>query len=162
MRHRQRHLHATIVRLVLETLTETGWVRAPINFGTLPVTVLDYEPQGAGQTPAFNTVAVSIGHQGSDDAIELGGGVQECRYTVFIDVYPVNESIGVAIADDIKAAINDEYIAMRDFTTAPDGVERADMWIEFEDVMVETIPSAASTLDKRSWRSVKATAVCFF
>lgn len=161
IRHRQRHLHATIFRHIRLALDEDGWLQAPVNFGSVPVTLLDYEPQEAGETPAYNTVAVSIGHQGSDDAYELGGGVYECRYTVFIDVYPTKEPIGVAIADDIKAAINDRTIPLRVFTSNADGDE-VDAVIEFEDVMVETIPSAASTLDKRSWRAVKATAVAYF
>lgn len=161
MRHRQRHLHATIVRHVRQALDETGWLHAPVNFGSTPVTLLAYEPQEAGETPAYNTVAVSIGQQGSDDAIELGGGLHECRYVVFIDVYPTKESIGVAIADDIKDALTETYLPLRDFTSSADGVE-VDAQIEFEDVLVETIPSAASALDKRSWRAVKATAVCYF
>lgn len=161
MRHRQRHLHATIVQHITDHLIETGWIDAPINFGTTRLTILDYEPQQAGETPPFNTVAISIGHQGSDDAIELGGGLYECRYTLFVDVYPINESIGVAIADDIKDSLTDYLIPLRDFSSNLAGVD-VESQIEFEDVMVETIPSAATTLDKRSWRSVKATAVCYF
>ena len=161
IRHRQRHLHATIVRHVRQALDESGWLHDPVNWGQPPVTLLDYEPQQAGQTPAYNTVAVSIGTQDSDLPYELGGGIYTCRYTVFIDVYPTKEAIGVAIADDIKFAITEEIIPLRVFSTDADGTE-IDAQIEFEDVMVETIPSAATTLDKRSWRSVKATAVCFF
>lgn len=161
IRHRQRHLHATVVRHIRLALEENGWLHDPVNWGQPAVTLLDYEPQQAGVTPAYNTVAVSIGAQNSDEPYELGGGIYSCRYIVFIDVYPTKESIGVAIADDIKFAISEEIIPLRIFSTDADGVE-ADAQIEFEDVMVETIPSAASTLDKRSWRSVKTTAVLFF
>lgn len=161
IRHRQRHLHATVVRHVREALSTGGWLTPPVNFGTVPITILDYEPQEAGETPALNTVAISIGHQDADEPDELGGGIYSCRYVVFIDVYPTKEPIGVAIADDIKAAISEQVIPLRIFTTDPSGVE-ADAQIEFEDVMVEVVASAASTLDKRSWRAVKATAVVFF
>lgn len=161
MRHRQRHLHATIVQYLRQALTDDGWVDAPVNFGTVPITLLDYEPQQAGETPAPNTVAISIGHQGADNAWELGGGVYECQYTLFVDVYAVKEAIGVAIADDIKDALVDRVIALRDFTTDPAGVE-VDAQIEFNAVMVEVIPSAASSLDKRTWRAVKAMAALYF
>ena len=161
MRHRQRHLHASIVRHLTAELTAAGWVNAPIAFGTQPVTILDYEPQEAGETPAPNTVAISIGHQGEDRPYELGGGLSVCDYTLFVDVYGINEPIGIAIADDVKDALTDEIIALRDFTSSSDGVETPGQ-IEFEMVVVEAIPSAATTLDKRTWRSVKATAVCYF
>lgn len=161
IRHRQRHVHATIFRHLRLALDENGWITPPVNWGQPPVTLLDYEPQQAGETPAYNTVAVSIGHQDEDVPEELGGGIYSCRYTVFIDVYPTKEAIGVAIADDIKFSISQEIIPLRVFDTTADGVE-VDAQIEFEDVVVEVIPSAATTLDKRSWRAVKATAVCFF
>lgn len=161
MRHRQRHLHATVVRHIRTALTSGGWVDAPVNFGTTPVTVIDYEPQQAGETPALNTVAVSIGDQGADEEYELGGGISTCSYTLFVDIYGENEPIGVAIGDDIKDALTDTIIALRDFTTDAAGVD-TEAQIEFEMVIVETVPTATSTLDKRSWRSVKATAVCFF
>lgn len=161
MRHRQRHLHATVVQHVRVALEAAGWLSDPINFGDPPITLLDYEPQEAGETPAMNTVAVSVGHQGSDDVVELGGGLHECRYTIFIDIYPTKEPIGVAIADDIKDAITEQIIPLLDFTNDVDG-EEVLAQIEFEDVLVETVPSAASTLDKRSWRVVKVTAAVFF
>lgn len=161
MRHRQRHVHATIVRHVRETLTSSGWVNDPVNFGSTAVTLLDYEPQQAGETPALNTVAVSIGDQGEDAAYELGGGLTVCPYVVFVDVYGESEPIGIAISEDIKEALNYEIVALRDFTTDAAGVETSGQ-IEFESVIVETIPTATTTLDKRSWRSVKATAVCYY
>lgn len=161
MRHRQRHLHRTVYKHVQAALTEGGWIQQPINWGQPAVTMMDYEPQEAGETPAYNTVAVSIGTQGETEAFELGGGLHVCEYTVFIDVYPTKEAIGVAIADDIKDALTEYIIPLRDYSTTTDGVE-TDARIEFDRVLVENLTSAASTLDKRAWRSVKATAVCYF
>jgi hypothetical protein len=60
-----------------------------------------------------------------------------------------------------RTPLTSEVIPLRDFTTDPAGVV-TDSQIEFEDVLVEQIPTATTTLDKRSWRAVKATAVCFF
>lgn len=160
MRHRQRHLHATLVKFVREQLDELGWINAPVNFGSTPVTVIDYEPQQAGETPAYNTVAVSIGDQGEDEAYEMGG-LSSCRYALFVDVYPEVEAIGVALAEDIKHMLVDRYVPLLDFNRVAGG-EPTDEMIELESVMVEVIPTAATTLDKRTWRAVKATAVCFF
>lgn len=158
MRHRQRHVHATIVRHLREELIALGWVNVPVNFGTTPVTVIDYEPQQAGETPAFNTVAVSINHQGADEEYELGG-LQQVDFTLFVDIYGEHEPIGVAIGDDIKDSLV-KGLPLLDFTNSPPTA--TDSWLEFENVLVEQIPTATTTLDKRSWRAVKATAVCFF
>jgi hypothetical protein len=57
--------------------------------------------------------------------------------------------------------LSDESMPVLDFTSNPEGDE-TDLWLEFEDVIVEKIPTGTSSVDKRSWRAVKATAVCFF
>lgn len=159
MRHRQRHLHKTIVEHIRTELDD--WITTPGLFGGPIVTLLDYEPQEAGETPAYNTVSVSIGDQLEDKEEELGGGLYTCVYAVFIDIYPTNESVGVALADDIKVALTERVIPLLDYSTDPDGTE-SDEVIEFEQVMVEILPTATTTLDKRSWRCVKATAVAYF
>lgn len=161
MRHRQRHLHKTVVEHVRAALDDLSWFHNPAPFGTTPVTLMEYEPQQAGETPKHNTVSVSIGDEGEDEVYELGGGMHSCRYVVFVDVYGTNEPIGVAISGDVKDALTEQVIPLRDFTTDPAGVV-TDAQIEFESVLVESIPTATSTLDKRSWRAVKATAVCYF
>ena len=162
MRHRQRHLHATIVQYLSANLDYDGWITAPVNFGTTPVTIMDYQPLEAGETPPLNTVAISVGGQGDDEGQQLGGGLVACRYTLFIDVFAASEPIGVAIADDVKGYLVDEILPLRDFTNDAAGVVVDGSEIEFEHTMVEKIPSAASTLDKRTWRSVKTQAVCYF
>lgn len=160
MRHRQRHVHHTIYRHVEAALAAGGWMSTP-PYGAEPVTMLDYEPLEAGHTPALNTVAVSIGHQGEDEDRELGGGLSSCDYTVFIDVFGENEPIGISIADDVKQALVGRTIRLRDYTTDAAGVE-TDAQIEFNFTVVEKIPTATTTIDKRTWRAVKTTAVCFF
>lgn len=160
MRHRQRHVHATIVQYLKANLDNDGWITAPINFGTTPVTVLDYMPLEAGETPAFNTVSISMGDQNEDVPAELGGGLTLVEYTVFVDIYAINVPIGIAIAEDVKGYLTEEIIPVRDFTTTADGVV-TDEQIEFESVVVEVIPGSG-VMDKRSWRAVKATAVCYY
>lgn len=161
MRHRQRHVHATILKHIRTALTDGGWIDAPVNFGTTPITLMDYEPQQAGETPEFNTVSVSIDHQGENEPLELGGGLYRCDYVLFIDIYAEAEPIGVAIGDDIKDALVEQVITLLDFTTDAAGTA-TDGQIEFETVLVEKLPTATTTLDKRSWRAVKAIACCYF
>lgn len=161
LRHRQRHVHATIVAHVNEILTGFGWKSSPAPFRTTPVTVLDYEPQKAGITPQANTVAVSIDEEGEDVAFELGGGVYTCPYTTFIDIYPASEPVGIALAGDLKHELTEGIIPLRDFTSDPDG-EVVDAQIEFEHTLVEIPPIATTSVDKRNWRVVKTTAVCYF
>lgn len=161
MRHRQRHAHKTILEHLRAELSTGGWFAEAGPYQAIPVTLIDYEPVEAGQTPALNTVAVSIDHQGDDLPDELGGGLYRCDYTLFVDVYGENEPIGISIADDVKQALVDRVIPLLDYTTDPAGVD-ADGQIEFEHILVEKIPTATSTIDKRSWRVVKATACCYF
>lgn len=160
MRHRQRHVHASIVQFLRTNLDTDGWITPPVNFGGPSVIVLDYQPMEAGETPAYNTVAVSMGDENPDVAAELGGGLTRTEYTVFVDVVTEKVPVAVALADDIKAYLTDEIIPLRDFTTDTAGVVTTAQ-IEFESVLVEVIATATTTLDKRSWRAVKATAVCY-
>ena len=158
MRHRQRHLHKTIVEYLRTELSALGWDDGL--FGTPPITLLDYEPQEAGVTPEYNTVAVSIGDQLEDKEWELGG-LLATGYTLFVDIYPSNEPVGIALADDIKDLLSGEVIALKDYTTDPDG-EDTSFQIEFQDVIVEVLASAATTLDKRQWRAVKSMAYLYW
>jgi hypothetical protein len=160
MRHQTRHLHRTVLKAVESELTDLGWFGDPAPFGTTKITLIDYEPQSAGQTPAPNTVAVSVGDVGEAEDYELGG-LRSKRYPIFVDIYPTKEAVGVAIADDVADLLTDSIIPLRDYTTDAAGVP-TDARIEFETVMVETLASAATTLDKRTWRAVKAVAVCYF
>lgn len=160
MRHRERHVHETIVQHVTAALEALGWFTDPAPFGTVPVEVIGYQPLEAGETPPRNTVAISMGDSTEDKPYELGGGLYVCTYPFFVDVYGSNEPIGVSIANDIKDALTEEIIPLRDYTTTSAGVV-TDAQIEFELVTTEKIPTT-TTLDKRSWRSVKAMAVTYF
>ena len=161
MRHRQRHVHRTIFTHLGNALAEGGWLSYPTPFGTTIVNIVDHQPLEAGETPQLNTVAISMGNQMEDLDHELGGGLTRRDYVLFVDIFGANESIGVALGDDLKDALTNRIIALRDYTTEAEGVETEDQ-LEFEHVIVETVPTATSTLDKRSWRVVKATVACYF
>lgn len=160
MRHRERHIHATIVKYLTQVLTDNGWVNAPVNFGSRPVTILAYQPMEAGETPAPNTVAISMGDQGPQDAYEMGG-LESVDYTLFVDVYGENIPVSMAIADDLKDALYDTWLPLFDFTHSSAGTPTDDE-LEFQTVLVEVVPTATTTVDKRTWRAVKATVVCYF
>lgn len=161
MRHRTRHIHKTVVEHVRAVLDTNDWLESPpVNFAGLntePVTLIDYEPQYLGETPVYNTVAVSLGDEGSDDDFQLGDWGKVVRIPLFVDVYPINEPIGIAIADDLKVGLTDLVLPIKDFTTVPPGDTEG--LIEMEDVMVEQLKSAV--MDKRSWRCVKAVLVVY-
>ncbi len=161
MRHRERHVHATIQAFVEEGLAALGWFDDPAPFGTVPATVVGYQPLEAGHTPSYNTVAVSMGDSTADEAWELGGGLHVCTYPFFVDIYAANEPIGVALSNDIKDHFTERIIPLRDYTTTSQGVP-TDAQIEFDDVVTEKVPTATTTLDRRTWRSVKAMAVTYF
>lgn len=161
MRHRQRHVHKTILEMIRDDLAAGDWFEDPAPFGTPAITLVDYQPLEAGETPALNTVAVSIGDQAEDLDHELGGGLTRRDYIVFVDIFGASEPVGVAIAEDIKDALTFRVAALRDYTTDAAGVVTAEE-LEFERVVVETIPTSTTTLDKRTWRAVKATVCCYF
>lgn len=161
MRHQERHLHQTIVKHLQAALTNLDWFEDPAPFGAEPATLIGYQPLEAGETPAYNTVAVTMGDSTASEAFELGGGLYMRSYAVFVDVYGESEPVGAAIADDIRDSLTDHLIALKDFTYTSAG-EVTDAQVEFESVMTERVPTATTTLDKRTWRSVKATAVVYF
>lgn len=155
MRHRQRHVHQTLVDYVTNVLTTGGWLSTTPPLGAPKMTVLDYEPQGAGEIPPVQTVCISIGDQMSGP-FDLGGGLLQAKYYVFVDVYPSSESIGIAIAEDVADSFNEMYIPLYDYTSAP-RVATGEA-LEMTKIMVQPVPSVTK-MDNRPWRVVKATAI---
>lgn len=161
MRYRRRHVHETIKQYVIGTLTSQGWVNAPVNFATTPVTVIGHQPLEAGETPPINSVAVTLGDEPPQSDEELGAGLQSQGYTLFVDVWGDSEGLSDSIAGDIKDALVNRIIPLLDFTSNASGDITADT-IEFEQILVERVPTATTTVDRRTWRAVKATAICYF
>lgn len=158
MRFRQRHVHATLVDLVQQGLTARGWVNPPINFGVTPVTFMTVQPEQGGIAVPKNTVAISIGDEPADLPYEMGG-LSSCSHVLFVDVYGEDGSTAASIASDVKALLKHKVIPLYDHTTAPP-VATQDT-IELDDVMISTPPVAASNVDKRFWRVVKAMAILY-
>jgi hypothetical protein len=160
LRFRQRHVHETCLHYIRTALDDLGWRTPPINFGTRPVTLLEYQPEEAGAQVVPNTVAVTMGDEPEDVDEELGAGLQSCDYTLFVDVYGANAPVASSIASDLKAALKNRLIPMRDYSTEDAGVATQHT-IEFNTVMIDR-PTPTGGVDKRYWRVVKATATLYF
>lgn len=157
LRFRSRHVRRTLAAFVEETLAELGWVNEPVNFGSLPVTFEEIQPDENGKAIAPNTVAVTIGDVAADELYELGGGLYHLLVPAFFDVYGVNASIAQSIADDIKEQITREnIIPLYDWTIATAPVKTTST-IEFENALGPERPVAAAVSQdfKRFWRVVK-------
>ncbi len=155
MRFRQRHAHESMYNYVKGVLAATGWTGSTPPLGAPAMTVLDYEPQEAGEIPPIQSVCISFGDQKSIGTFDLGGGLYEVHYPVFIDIYPENESIGISIGEDISDALIENYLHLIDYTGSTP-VDTGNV-MEITDVQVCPIPTSGK-MDKRSWRVVKAMA----
>lgn len=154
MRHRTRHVHETVVQHVTTRLTELGWITPPINYGTSAIQIQTVEPFGEGAVqPDGNLVAVTLGSSTEDSDEELGGALIAGHYILYVDVVADSIPLSVAIADDLRLALKNHVIPLKDYTTDPAGVAVAGGTVEFDSVDVD-VPPAASSVDKRTWRVV--------
>lgn len=161
LRFRQRHVHQTLVDHIKATLIATGWVSAPVNFATTPVTVIDFQPQVGGVTVAPNTVAVTLGSEDEDLDEELGAGLISCEHMLFVDIYGADGATATSIAADLKDGLKHRIVPLRDYTTNPAGVLVPGAQLEMDGVLIETPAVATTNVDKRFWRVVKATATLY-
>lgn len=160
LRFRIRHVHKTIADYLEAGLTQLGWVNQPVNFATTPMTFLEFQPDEAGVSIAANTVAITLGDEPAALDLEMGDGLREIAFPVFVDVYGANQSVAASIASDIKALLEDRYMAVLDFTTSATGVPTAErIELDKDDVSIEKPDAANGVQDfRRFWRVVKTTA----
>lgn len=156
LRHRSRHLRATIYNKVKADLTTLGWVNSPVNFDTSPVSVIDYQPDERNEAIKSNTVAVSLGDVVSDKDEELGaeaGGLRSGFYPVFVDVYMAEQALADAICDDLRDIFDSAIFPLVDQITQTDSAEK----IEIESCMGPDKPGALNAGDpfKRYWRVMR-------
>lgn len=155
-RHRSRHLHASLFAKLTDELTALGWVMPPIQFGTDPVTLVDYQPDERVERIEKNTVAVTLGESPTDVDEELGalvGGARSAFYPVFIDVYMREQALTTAICDDIRDIFEAQVFQMTDFITGLDAPET----VEIEEVVGPERPAAQVGAEqfKRYWRIMR-------
>lgn len=155
IRFRSRHLHATVFDYVTLKLTELGWVTPPINFGTTPCTLIDYQPDERTEQIKPNTVAVSLADYANDEDEELGaavGGVRSAPYQIYIDVYMQRQAEAQAICDDIRDIFTDEFLYLVDQISG----EQTQNMIEVENINgPEKISGASADQFKRYWRAMR-------
>lgn len=167
IRHKQRHIHRTLVEEVTTALTAGGWVNQPTIFGAISATILDTMPDERGQDVNPNTVAVSMGDEGPQDDEELGaeqGGLVSVTIPVYVDVYGENQTISIALASDVKDALYARRVlALRDWSQ-PGAPAVEGTYIALEDIAGPERPQAASGIAgfKRHWRVVKALATTYY
>ena len=160
LRFRVRHVHKTIADYLEAELADLGWVNEPVNCATVPMTFLEFQPDEAGKTIAANTVAITLGDEPPALDIEMGDGLREIAFPVFVDVYGANQSIAASIASDIKSLLEDRYMPVLDFVTSATGTPTSErIELDKDDVSIEKPDAAAGAQDfRRFWRVVKTTA----
>lgn len=157
LRHRSRHLRATLYNKTRTDLDTLGWITPPVNFGTNPITVIDYQPDERGEIITDNTVSVSIGDVTNDQDEELGaavGGLRSAWYPIFIDVYMATQALTDAVCDDIRDSYDNQTIPLIDQITG----QPSDLTIEIEEVIGPDRPVIGiGTIEafKRNWRIMR-------
>lgn len=164
VRFRSRFIHATFVDEVKAKLLAQGWVAQPVNFGTLPVRVVDYQPDERKEPIDTNTVAVSLGDYAFDEDEELGargGGLRSAPYSVFVDVYMAEQSLSQAICDDIRDAFTDYEPLLIDQIT---GLPVPDTQIDIVRIAGPSRPEAnvGAEAFRRFWRIMRIDATLYF
>lgn len=148
-------------------LVELGWNGAALA-GALPygatsaMTIRDLPPDTRLNSQAIvpNAVAFTEGLMPDDSDIEIGGGLQETRHTLFIDIYGESISIAKAIASDIRSILTGRVPGSRRALFLPDYREPAQSFLPghmltFEDIEV-AFPDG---LSQQNWAVVKVTVV---
>lgn len=158
MRHRSRHLHATFLDLTISGLTTLGWITSPVIFGTTPVTIVDYQPDVRGVAIAPNTVAVTLGDAPADSDEELGGqsgGLRSGFYPIFFDAYMVEESLSLAMCDDIRQLFDLKIGQVVDHAT---GTPDPQVQYQVEEMFGPEEPASLGSAEqfKKNWRVMRA------
>jgi hypothetical protein len=163
IRFRTRFMQATLTNHIRDGLAELGWSGDDVNFGTTPVTVVDYQPDERDSVPAQNTVAVTLGDVPESAEEELGGasgGLSSVDYVLFVDAYMAEQALSVAIADDIRDLLEYQYIDLIDQIT---GQPVPGTRIGFEETLGPQRPDGAGSDNfRRHWRVVKSIARLYY
>lgn len=162
IRFRSRHLHATFFDYTKARLSELGWVNAPVNFGTVGLNFIDYQPDERSEQIRQNTVSISLGDYQNDEDEEVGaamGGSRGAPYAVYIDVYMAEQALSQALCDDIRDIYTDQTLELIDQIS---GAATGNL-IEVENVDGPSrIPGAAADQFKRHWRAMRLDVRLYF
>lgn len=163
LRGQERLVYSRVYRHVRQwMLVEFGWDgallgRMPYGAGK-PLTMQDMPIVNRGNVPIQpNAVAFTEGAMPDDTDLEIGGGLQETKHTIFIDIFGETISMSKAIAGDLRSILIGRPEGCSRYLTLLDaqGNTVPGHLIHFEDVEV-AFPDG---LDQPNWGVVKATAV---
>lgn len=161
MRFRSVNLQRTIFEVVRDALTQRGWVNDPVNFGTVPATFFEdssMEAVTSGTRLAPNSVHVSLTDEGRDDLAQLGGGLYDVRYSLFVDCYGETGNMAWRILEDLKPVLHDAVIRVVDY--APETPVQTDEVAEVDVIAIEAPGRAVSgeraMEARRNWRVLTA------
>lgn len=167
LRFRYRHVHATLFEYVRTQLIALDWgdaaqaanhpVNSAINFGAPPMTYINVQPDEGGLQIAPQTLAVTLGEEPPSEDQELGAGITQVPYPLYVDVYGQNQAIASAVTSDLKEILEDVYIPVVDQVTGQPTDETIEIW--HEDVTSGRPQASLGAQDfKRYWRSLSAIA----
>jgi hypothetical protein len=156
-RFRSRHLHATFYNHFIAQMSALGWIGTPTNFGTTPLTVVDYQPEDRTEAIRSNTVAVSLG----EELGALGGGLRSALYNVFIDIYMSEQALAVAVSDDVRDIYTDLTMPL---VNQIDGSFVPGTLIEVDTVLGPERPSGTAGSDtfRKNWRVMRVDARLYY
>lgn len=155
IRHASRHVQESISSMLVAFLTEYGWLGPKVPYGAKPFKIELRQPdQSSLQQISTNTVFIGFGDETGARDRQLGGGLLQREYVVFVDVFADSQSIATAVAADIKDRLEGlfgggVYLRPKDQAT---GLELPGYIGEFQDVVRDV-----GTGSKVQWQMVKAT-----
>lgn len=101
IRHASRHVQGSISSMLVEFLAD--WTGPTPPYGAKPFEVLLRQPQASDlQAVEVNTIFIGFGDETATLDRELGGGLLLREHVLFVDVFAENQSIGLAVASDVK------------------------------------------------------------
>lgn len=163
LRFRSRHVQQTMLDRLQTRLTDLGWVDAPVNFATTPITFMETEPEFEGaEVLAPNTVAVTLLSEAEDEPFELGGGLFKVTYIFAVDIFGATPPVAQSIASDVKDVFTaNPTLPIVDYTGAVP--TESDEYLEITDVTVVRPPlERGSHGYKLRWRTVQGRIVAYF
>lgn len=164
LRFRYRHVHATLFNYVRSNLVELGWgnaglaegdpANATVNFGVDPMTFIDFQPDESGTQVAAQTLAVTLGEEPPSEDQELGAGLTQVRYPVYVDIFAANQAVAIAVTSDLKDLLEDIYLSVVDQTTGDVTDDLIEIW--HEDISSARPQASLGAQDfKRYWRTLR-------
>lgn len=160
IRHASRHVQESVSSMLVNFLAEYDWTGDTPPYGAKPFTVQLRQPEGSDlQAVEANTVFIGFGDETSARDRQLGGGLLEREFVLFVDIFGEKQTIALACASDIKDRLEGlfggtAYLRPTDQAT---GLPLPGYVGEFEDVVRDV-----GTGSKVAWQTVKATLTLTF